>query len=100
MYISTQQIEMKERLLSAYFVEGRHIGRIHDLGELAAEVGLDREGAIRALESEEYLADVRADQRQAMAYGISDHSPSLSSAASTESPAPSSPRCSSGRWPG
>jgi predicted DsbA family dithiol-disulfide isomerase len=64
------QIEMKERLLSAYFVEGRHIGRIDDLGDLAAEVGLDREDAIRALESEEYLADVRADQRQAMAYGI------------------------------
>lgn len=64
------QIEMKERLLSAYFVEGRHIGRINDLGDLAADVGLDREGAIRALESEEYLADVRADQRQAMAYGI------------------------------
>lgn len=65
------QVEMKERLLSAYFVEGRHIGRIEDLGDLAAEVGLDREGAMRALETEEYLADVRADQRQALAYGIS-----------------------------
>jgi len=64
------QIEMKERLLSAYFVEGRHIGRIGDLADLGAEVGLDRDDVIRSLESEEYLAVVRADQRQAAEYGI------------------------------
>lgn len=64
------QIEMKERLLSAYFVEGRHIGRIDDLADLADEVGLDRDDVIRSLESEEYLADVLADKRQAVEYGI------------------------------
>ena len=34
---------MKERLLSAYFVEGRHVGRAEDLADLAAEIGLDRD---------------------------------------------------------
>lgn len=64
------QVEMKERLLSAYFVEGRHIGRIEDLGDLAAEIGLDRDDVIRSLQAEEYLGDVEADRRQAAAYGI------------------------------
>ena len=37
-----RQAELKERLLAAYFVEGRHVGRVDDLADLAAEVGLDR----------------------------------------------------------
>jgi predicted DsbA family dithiol-disulfide isomerase len=47
------QLEMKERLLSAYFVEGRHVGRIEDLADLAAEVGLDRYDVVRALQADE-----------------------------------------------
>ena len=46
------QLEMKERLLSAYFVEGRHVGRVEDLADLAAEVGLDPAEVIRSLESD------------------------------------------------
>jgi predicted DsbA family dithiol-disulfide isomerase len=65
-----KQIEAKERLLKAYFVEGRHVGRIEDLADLAAEIGLDRDDVIRSLEADEYLADVRADQAQAQEYGI------------------------------
>jgi predicted DsbA family dithiol-disulfide isomerase len=64
------QLEMKERLLKAYFVDGRHVGRIPDLADLAAEVGLDRDAVVRALESNEYLAHVKADVAQAQAYGI------------------------------
>ena len=64
------QKEMTERLMSAYFTEGRHVGRIDDLVELAAEAGLDREAARDALESGRYLEAVRADQAQAQAYGI------------------------------
>ncbi|MGH3668565.1 MAG: DsbA family oxidoreductase, partial [Acidimicrobiia bacterium] len=45
------QLEMKERLLSAYFVEGRHVGRLEDLADLAADVGLDREEVVRSLQS-------------------------------------------------
>lgn len=65
-----RQLEMKERLLSAYFVEGRHVGRIDELAALAAEVGLDPAAARESLESGEYLAAVRQDQAQARAYGI------------------------------
>ena len=64
------QLEAKERLLKAYFEEGRNVGRIDDLADLAAEIGLDRDDVVRSLESSEYLAAVRADQRQAQEYGI------------------------------
>ncbi|HWH26811.1 MAG TPA: DsbA family oxidoreductase [Pseudolysinimonas sp.] len=64
------QLELKERLLRAYFTEGRHIGRIEDLADLAAEVGLDRDEVVRVLESEEFLPAVKADVAQARAYGI------------------------------
>ncbi|RDV44878.1 DsbA family oxidoreductase [Leifsonia sp. ku-ls] len=65
-----KQLELAERLFRAYFVEGRHVGRIDDLADLAAEVGLDRAEAVAALESERYLSDVRADQSTAVEYGI------------------------------
>jgi predicted DsbA family dithiol-disulfide isomerase len=65
-----RQREMAERLMSAYFTEGRHVGRVDDLATLAAEAGLDADAARAALESGEFLDDVRADQAQAAAYGI------------------------------
>ncbi len=65
-----RQLEMKERLLKAYFVDGRHVGRIEDLADLAAEIGLDRAEAVRVLTDETYLADVKGDVAQAVAYGI------------------------------
>ncbi len=65
-----RQHETAERLMSAYFVEGRHVGRIDDLVDLAVEVGLDADAVRHALESETYLPAVRADQAQAAAYGI------------------------------
>ncbi|MGO4593885.1 DsbA family protein [Leifsonia sp. 2TAF2] len=65
-----KQLELAERLFRAYFVEGRHVGRVADLADLAAEVGLDRDAAVAALESSQYLDDVRADQSTAVEYGI------------------------------
>lgn len=65
-----RQLEMTERIMAAYFVEGRHVGRIDELVELAAEVGLDADATREALESGRHLADVRADQEQARGYGI------------------------------
>ncbi len=65
-----RQTEMAERLFRAYFTEGRHIGRIDSLAELAAETGLDPEEVRAALSSQEHLSAVRADQEQARAYGI------------------------------
>ena len=65
-----RQLDMKERLLKAYFVDGRHVGRIEDLADLAAEIGLDRDEVLRVLTDETYLAEVKADVAQAAAYGI------------------------------
>jgi predicted DsbA family dithiol-disulfide isomerase len=64
------QHAMEERLMSAYFTEGRHVGRIDDLVDLAAEVGLEADAARHALENEHFLPAVRQDQAQARAYGI------------------------------
>ena len=65
------QAEMKERLLSAYFVEGKHVGRIDDLADLAHEIGLDRAAAHAALTDARYLSAVKDDVAKAEAYGIS-----------------------------
>ncbi|WP_194763298.1 DsbA family oxidoreductase [Microbacterium sp. UFMG61] len=64
------QHEMEERLMSAYFTEGKHVGRIDDLVALAVEVGLNPDDTRDALVSSGHLADVRQDQAQAQAYGI------------------------------
>lgn len=64
------QHEMEERLMSAYFTEGKHVGRVEDLVELAVEVGLDAGRTREALDAGTYLSAVRQDQAQARAYGI------------------------------
>lgn len=64
------QEPMKERLLRAYFTEGRNLGDVDTLVELAEEVGLDGAGARRALEAREHLPAVKADVAQAEQYGI------------------------------
>jgi predicted DsbA family dithiol-disulfide isomerase len=46
------------------------VGRIPDLADLAAEIGLDREDVVRSLSADEYLPAVRADVAQAGELGI------------------------------
>ncbi len=65
-----KQLEMKEALLKAYFLDGGHVGRIDDLVDLAASIGLDGAEAREALQTQRHLADVKADVAQAAAYGI------------------------------
>ncbi len=65
-----RQLEMKEALLKAYFLDGGHVGRIDDLADLAATLGFDRADVARALTENEYLAAVKADMAQAVEYGI------------------------------
>ena len=65
-----RQAALAERLMSAYFTEGRHLGREDELVELAAASGLDAGAARDALRSGRYLPAVRADQAQATSYGI------------------------------
>ena len=65
-----KQLELAEVLMSAYFLEGKHVGRDDDLVALAVEVGLDEDAAREALASQRYRAAVRADQEQAQQFGI------------------------------
>ncbi len=65
-----KQVEMKERLLKAYFVEGGHVGDLNQLADFAAEIGLDRATVLLSLEIGEYAEAVAADVQQAVAYGI------------------------------
>jgi predicted DsbA family dithiol-disulfide isomerase len=64
------QDAVKERLLRAYLTEGERIGDPETLVRLGAEAGLDEHEAREVLASDRYTADVRADERQAQAYGI------------------------------
>jgi predicted DsbA family dithiol-disulfide isomerase len=65
-----RQLDMKEHLLKSYFVDGRHVGHIDDLADLAAEIGLDRAEVVRVLTDATFLPDVKQDVAQAEAYGI------------------------------
>jgi len=65
-----RQAGLVERLFSAYFEQGRHVGRDAELADLGAAAGLDPDEVLAALADQRYLPDVRADQAQAEAYGI------------------------------
>lgn len=66
-----RQADMAERLFAAHFTEGKHIGGIDELADLAAEIGLDRDDVEKALRAATYADAVDADLDQASAYGIS-----------------------------
>lgn len=65
-----RQLELVERLFEAYFVEGRHVGRVDELVALGADAGLDPDALRAALEDGTYADAVAADIAQARAYGI------------------------------
>jgi predicted DsbA family dithiol-disulfide isomerase len=65
-----KQHELKERLLQATFTDGVPVADRDALVRLAAEVGLDADEARDVLASDRYADAVRADERQAAAYGI------------------------------
>ena len=64
------QAQLKDRLMTAYFSEGRSMASVDDLADLAAEVGLDRADVIRSLETDEFQSAVDADKRRAADYGV------------------------------
>ncbi|MGD0197200.1 MAG: DsbA family oxidoreductase [Solirubrobacteraceae bacterium] len=65
------QDAMKERLLSAYFTEGRLISDHDTLVELAREVGIDPDEVREMLGSDRFAQDVRTDEQAAAQLGIS-----------------------------
>jgi predicted DsbA family dithiol-disulfide isomerase len=60
---------MKERLLRAYFTEGRAVSDPATLTELAVEVGLDADRVTEVLEGSEFGEEVRADEARALELG-------------------------------
>ncbi len=62
---------MKERFLRAYMTEGQAIGDREALAPLAIEVGLAEAEVREVLAGDRYTAEVRADEREAQALGIS-----------------------------
>jgi predicted DsbA family dithiol-disulfide isomerase len=64
------QDAVKERLFRGYFTEGEAIADHATLARLASEAGLDADEARDVLASDRYADAVRADERQAQAYGI------------------------------
>lgn len=65
------QDAVKERFLRAYMTEGEPIGDPATLARLAVEAGLDADEVQGVLSSDTYAQEVRADEREAAALGIS-----------------------------
>lgn len=62
--------EMTERLLQAYFIEGKKIGSFETLLALAEEIGLSREGTQEMLHSEDFNDAVKKDIQEAGQIGV------------------------------
>jgi predicted DsbA family dithiol-disulfide isomerase len=65
------QDQLKERLLSGYLVEGRPIGDPAVLAQLAGEVGISPDQASEVLAGDDFADEVRQDEAEATALGIS-----------------------------
>src|SRR5215204_798005 len=64
------QDQMEERLFRAYFTEGKNIGDIATLFELAVEVGLPEDDTRETLETNSYSTEVNDDIKEAGQIGI------------------------------
>jgi predicted DsbA family dithiol-disulfide isomerase len=64
------QDAVKERFDRATFTEGAPVSDVDTLVSLAAEAGLDADETRAVLASDRYAGDVRADEAQAQAHGI------------------------------
>lgn len=62
--------DLTERLLKAHFTDGLHVGDRETLADLAAEVGLDRDEALRILADGEYADAVREEEWEAGRIGV------------------------------
>ena len=62
---------MKERLMAGYFTEGAAVGDTATLEQLAADVGLDTDEVRAVLAGDAFADEVRDDERQASALGVS-----------------------------
>ncbi len=71
-YAKVEGVEraMRNALFAAYFAEGRDIGRIDVLVEIAESVGLDRTGMKVTLDIDQHTDAVIADEARALGLGL------------------------------
>jgi len=67
---AAMQIDLKERLLQAYFVDGDNVGEPDTLAQLARSAGLDDAQIAAVLEGDAGTAEVREQLEQAADLGI------------------------------
>ncbi|UOQ53561.1 DsbA family oxidoreductase [Hymenobacter cellulosivorans] len=65
-----KQDEAKERVLAAYFTEGRNVDDLDTLAELGTDIGLDAAEVRATLQTDAYAQDVRHDEYQARQIGV------------------------------
>lgn len=63
--------EMTEALFKAYFTDSKNVSDANTLADIASSIGLDKDEALRVLNSNEYKNLVRKDEEMARSYGIS-----------------------------
>lgn len=66
-----KQLALKHALLGAYFTDGRNVSDHDVLLDIVGTVGLPVETARQVLASDEFVADVRADEQRYQRSGIS-----------------------------
>lgn len=64
------QHEMKERLLKAYFTEGKNVGDVATLSELAEDIGLDKKEVFKTLNRKQFTDEVLQDIERAHKIGV------------------------------
>lgn len=69
-YGSEVQSTLKENLLIAYFIDGRHVADVDTLVAIAAESGLDEAEARELLESDDGIAELNQELAEAASHGI------------------------------
>jgi predicted DsbA family dithiol-disulfide isomerase len=64
------QIALKERIMDAYFTDGKNIGDIEVLSDCAESAGIDRNEALTFLLGDEFVDEVRSEIAEAAEYGV------------------------------
>jgi predicted DsbA family dithiol-disulfide isomerase len=67
---SVVQIPLKERIMDAYFTDGKNIGDIDVLADCAESAGINRNEAHTFLSSDEFVDEVRSEIAEATEYGV------------------------------
>lgn len=62
--------KVNERLLHDYFIEGKHIGKMDVLLEVAEDCGIERQKAEEVLNADDFTQEVQADLDLARQFGV------------------------------